>query len=615
MKKRFYGLPFKAAAIILLVLIGVGTLFCGTTGGWMYLKGYYSQSSEQICRAGYRELLLRQNQWVYLQYNQETSGAAQELSVNYCYRLLNGEGELLQEKYPAEAEIMLWQESEFWSPSEGVLRVEGALRADLLAERGDPFVRVRDRTLFFYRMRLLFPLLAVLGALTMVVIVIYLFCSVANHPGEERPRLNPVDHFPFDIATLLLVGLALLEVNTVYHLSGLEVPVFLFFVGVLDFLLMLWYFLSLAARLKVGRFWQTTLVGALARWLRRTAQKTAGVVGELPLVRKTVLVVAVLSATEFFVLLATGAPASLFFWWAAEKLVTVPAALYLAVSLRRLQQGGERLAAGNLEEKLDPARLVGDFRQYACTLNSIGEGMNRAVEERLRSERFKTELITNVSHDIKTPLTSIINYVDLLKKEDTENPRAAEYLAVLDRQSARLKKLIEDLLEASKASTGNLQTHPERCDLEVLLMQMVGEYDARFRAARLEPVVHCCGAVWIEADPRHLWRILDNLLTNAVKYAQPDTRLYLDLTEEGEGATVIFRNISGAPLNISGEELMERFVRGDRSRSTEGSGLGLSIARSLTELQGGALRLEVDGDLFKVILSFPRLPLDESQEI
>ena len=231
----------------------------------------------------------------------------------------------------------------------------------------------------------------------------------------------------------------------------------------------------------------------------------------------------------------------------------------------------------------------------------------------MKSEHFKTELITNVSHDIKTPLTSIINYVDLLTKEDVENPKVQEYLEVLTRQSARLKKLIEDLIEASKASSGVLKVNWAKCVPEVLLTQAAGEYEERLEQKNLELVIHHPQEeLVVLADGRHLWRVFDNLLSNIYKYAQPGTRVYLDLEQDEKNVSIIFRNVSKNPLHMSGEELQERFVRGDSSRNTEGSGLGLSIARSLTELMNGTFGLLIDGDFFKVTLTFPHHVGNES---
>ena len=233
----------------------------------------------------------------------------------------------------------------------------------------------------------------------------------------------------------------------------------------------------------------------------------------------------------------------------------------------------------------------------------------------MKSERLKTQLITNVSHDIKTPLTSIVSYVDLLKKEEMPSDAAREYLAVLDRQSQRLRKLTEDLVEASKASTGIIPVSPAPTDLNVLLSQVRGEYQQRLEDQVLEPVLALCQPRPVAmADGRLLWRVLDNLMSNICKYAMPGTRVYLS-TEAGEdGVRMVVKNISRYPLNISADELTERFVRGDSSRSTEGSGLGLSIATSLTAIQGGDFRLTIDGDLFKVTLTLPRAEQKEKQE-
>ena len=272
-----------------------------------------------------------------------------------------------------------------------------------------------------------------------------------------------------------------------------------------------------------------------------------------------------------------------------------------------------------MEHPVDTARMYRDLKEHGEPLNSIQTGMAKAVAESVKSERFKTELITNVSHDIKTPLTSIINYVDLLEKEELSNETAEGYLEVLERQSNRLKKLIEDLIEASKASTGNLAVHLEKLEAGVSVVQIVGEFEDKLNAADLTLLIQKPETpVYVMADGRHFWRVIDNLMNNICKYAQPGTRVYVDLRENGGQVELIFRNTSRYPLNISSEELMERFVRGDESRNTEGSGLGISIAKSLMELMGGSFMLYVDGDLFKVVLGFAQMeeekePLDEDE--
>ena len=228
-----------------------------------------------------------------------------------------------------------------------------------------------------------------------------------------------------------------------------------------------------------------------------------------------------------------------------------------------------------------------------------------AAEKQMKSERMKAELVTNVSHDIKTPLTSIINYVDLMKNADSQE-EAQAYLEVLERQSLRLKKLIEDLMEMSKASTGNVTTQITQVNAAEAVHQALGEFADKLLAARLTSVVRLPEEpVSMQADGRLAWRVMGNLLSNAVKYAMPGTRLYVDVEKQENRVLISFKNISAEPLNISAEELMERFVRGDASRNTEGSGLGLNIAASLMEVQGGKMEVLVDGDLFKVTLFFP----------
>ena len=294
------------------------------------------------------------------------------------------------------------------------------------------------------------------------------------------------------------------------------------------------------------------------------------------------------------------------FWvmpWGLASLATI---LYGSNCFGRLLEGAKRMRSGDLESKVDDKYLVGCFREFAGELNGLADVAMVAAQNQLKSERMKTELITNVSHDIKTPLTSIINYVDLLEKPHTEEEQKA-YVEVLSRQSQRLKKLIDDLMEMSKASTGNIQVEIGEIDAVEAVTQALGEFSDKLTAAGLTPVFHQSEEnIMLLADGRLLWRAMSNVLSNAVKYALPGTRLYVDVSATQDKAIISVKNISGAQLNISAEELMERFVRGDSSRNTEGSGLGLNIAKSLMELQKGQLQLLVDGDLFKVTLVFPR---------
>ena len=321
---------------------------------------------------------------------------------------------------------------------------------------------------------------------------------------------------------------------------------------------------------------------------------------------KGIVIMSVIGLVEFMAILCFRYEIDVFMGlFFLEKLAELLVIAFVLLQLQKLQEGSKRIAAGDLSQPIDTSKMVWEFKKHGENINKVSDGITLAVEERMKSERFKTELITNVSHDIKTPLTSIINYVDLIKKEEIQDETLQEYIEVLDRQSARLKKLIEDLMEASKASTGNLAVNMEDCDVEVLLTQLVGEFEEKLAANHLEVVVQKPEyPVMVSADGRHMWRVLDNILNNACKYSLSGTRVYISLVQMENETSITFKNISKAALNIPSEELMERFVRGDSSRNTEGSGLGLSIAQSLTELMKGSMKLEIDGDLFKVILKF-----------
>ena len=274
--------------------------------------------------------------------------------------------------------------------------------------------------------------------------------------------------------------------------------------------------------------------------------------------------------------------------------------------MAQLERSGKALAQGELGYKVDTAKLLPPYRGHGENLNRIGEGMSLAVESRLKSERMKTELVANVSHDIKNPLTSIINYAGLIAGESCENPSHQEYARILGRKSEHLKRLLEDLVEISRANTGNMEVDLQPCDGRTLLQQVAGEFEDRCAAAGLtlmtrQPEEALC----VRLDSRRIWRVFENLMQNACKYSLAGSRVYLSLEQVGKTAVFTLRNTSAQPLDMSPEELMERFVRGDRSRTGEGNGLGLSIAQSLTQLQGGEMALRIDGDLFKVTLTFP----------
>lgn len=473
--------------------------------------------------------------------------------------------------------------------------------------------------LFTYAYELRYVSIAVLvvSLILEAFVFVFLLSAAGHHGGNGEVRPSFIDKIPFDLYTALTVfaGIFLIAAMAAvsYSNTAMLVVVLIAALGVIAALISLLWCMSLAVRIKLGTTIKSCIIYRVGAWCWRLIKKVFYTFKDglkaIPMFPRAVLVIAAILFVEFlWIAIAGASPGKQLFGWFIERAVLVLAVLYVLLSMKQLLEAGKRIAKGELDCKVDTSKLRGPFKEHGEDLNSITDGMNRAVGERMKSERFRTELITNVSHDIKTPLTSIINYVDLLEKEQPENEKMREYLEVLDRQSAKLKKLIDDLLEASKASSGSLSVNLTECELGILLGQMAGEYSEKLSAAGLELILTKPEeSVKIMADGRHMWRIFDNLLNNICKYAQRGTRVYLDLTADALKAAVTFRNISATRLNISGDELTERFVRGDSSRNTEGSGLGLSIAQSLAQLQNGALDITVDGDLFKVVLRFDRI--------
>lgn len=445
-------------------------------------------------------------------------------------------------------------------------------------------------------------ILTVLFAALALFFFCFLMASAGHWARHEGIHLTWLDKIPADVWLIVLLCTFFIGWEAFYYGWG---RVF-FCAALVPFVLL--FLCAFAAQCKAGTVLRSALIARIARFLWRIVRSLFlglwRIARNLPLLWKTALVMAGVFFLEMlFVLAGYGSVDGIF---VIMKAVELLAALYIALNLRTLQKGGEKLARGDFSSPIDTKYLIGDFKRYGQELNDVQSGLEQAVQEQMKAEHLKTELITNVSHDIKTPLTSIVNYVDLLKKEDIPSPEAREYIAVLDRQSHRLKKLTEDLVEASKASSGVLNVDLQPTDVNVLFSQIEGEYQERLAACQLTLVTQppAPGTV-IRADSRLLSRVMDNLVSNICKYALPSTRVYVVSTLSREAVTISFKNVSRDELNISPDELMERFVRGDASRHTEGSGLGLSIARSLVQLQGGRFDLAIDADLFRADITFP----------
>lgn len=588
-----------------------------------------------------------------------------------------------------------------------------------------------------------FPIAALTGGLLFLCSFIFLMCCAGHHRGREGITGGILSNFHFDVLTFVFGAVALFGIYLMVDIEGVMSLFNVLGFVILAIMEVVWctiYCMEFAVQLKMGTVLKNTLVFQVIKGCFRLVKAAfngiRALLRGLPLLAGTLIGYLGLCFVEFLIILFLITniwylSGDILIWFFLEKLFVLPILLYFALVYKKLQAGSKELAEGNLGYKINTSKMILAFKEHGENLNRIRDGISLAVEERMRSERLKTELITNVSHDLKTPLTSIINYADLIgtavrgtmpgsvsfgengakavessmqnegvesgigstdmevgkagpddgteadmedsggneagavdgiavagENEMEENRSAdgmadaetgtvkaepdktresetaqlpqsreqaetyasgdginrqqiTEYADVLLRQSKRLKKLLEDLVEASKATTGSLEVNMMPCEISVILSQAVGEYEQRFTEKQLELMVRQPEeSIVIQADGRHLWRVFDNLLNNICKYAQENSRVYLTVEKTQDEVEIIFRNMSKYPLEMSAEELQERFVRGDKSRHMEGNGLGLSIAGSLVELQKGSMKIVTDGDLFKVILRF-KISLDK----
>ena len=468
-----------------------------------------------------------------------------------------------------------------------------------------------------------YPLILVVLISFIVALFFFVFMlySAGHRKDYDGIYLEPQDKIPFDLFILFDVGLILLIIDlTVIVLLAYRTSNIIFSAALvtasflIDLLLLLALILTTVTRIKYGKWWENTVLykflHSILRFIKFVFKHIARLILNLPMFWKTAAVFILLSLFELNRLFNPSLSTNLF-WWLIEKILVGSVIFFTVIDMKTIKKGAEEIASGNTGFKIQTQNMYGDFKKHAETLNKVNDGLSRAVNEKMKSERLKTELITNVSHDLKTPLTSIVNYVDLMKKEDIQQEKVKEYLEVLDRQSKKLRKLTLDLLEASKASSGNMAVETEPTDINLFLSQLEGEYSEKLQTASLTLYIsYAENGTFINADGRLLSRVFDNIMNNICKYTQADTRVYVSAKNTYDKVEIKFKNISKYQLNISGDELMERFVRGDTSRTTEGSGLGLSIAKSLTELQGGTLDIVVDGDLFKAIVTMDSVTPD-----
>ena len=629
MNRLSYRLSAKITAVFLFVLcflLAAGGILLGLAAA---RQGCYAGEADyyqsQYCRdIAYQYAMNALGQWRY----QEEEGGTLDSALlsqdsNLDFWIYDMSGNLLYENSTKNAEYGYrdeYQEIVEHSQTTGgegdvspeivkQYTIQYAVQRDLSGD--DAFVRSERCFQFLANGSRTFIIVAAISILGMIISLIFLACGAGRRMGKEDVVLTWMDRIPCELFAVLLIALEILVM--VVGINGFQrallwpsfdtweyanfdwaiVGILLFIVGALLFLA-LW--ISFAARIKAHVVWRNSLTFKLLQAVKR------GFFG-IPRIWRAMLAYVVFVLING-ILFGSGSRWAV---WMAVLLDGVMLAFLSKIELdmQLLGRAARALGEGQFDYRVETGQMIGAFKKHGEYLSQASAGLERAVEEKIKSERLRTELITNVSHDIKTPLTSIVNYVGLLKGEKLEG-KAEEYLEVLDRQSHRLKKLTEDLIMASKAFSGNIKANMVKTNLCELVEQAVAEYEERMAASKLELVLSIPQQAYVTADGNLLWRILDNLFANALKYAMEGSRVYVAIEEDMERITLAIKNVSREKLNLDEESLMERFVRGDASRSTEGSGLGLSIAQSLADLQNCRFSIHIDGDLFKVRMEFDK---------
>lgn len=626
MRKKRYSMYGRTVAFILLVLslISIPVGAAGTY--WIANEGFYIANAGSLKDRYLDEYfydLGKELLYSYNSYGEKRTTAKLENTCIY-YRIYMPDGTVGGSYAAEENKVWEWYKGYQYELNElGLYAFENAeqysieMYVPMKKDYPDYVALICFLANNAQLLAVLLPVMVIGGFIVAVSCFVYLMCAAGWNYRENKQTGGIFGLIPTDVFVVLAIIINARMLDA-FHWGFGNYAWIARSCAQLICMIMVWmiFLISISARTKAGTLWSYSVIGLLWKWIEKFLAMLKEIVGNLPLIWKSVLVAVVLVIIEALAwIFVEGAICDTSYdtrtlWvviglWILEKLLLLPV-FHKMLKLRELQEAAHELAEGNVNYKVDTTLMSGEIKKHGENLNRISEGVVKAVNERMKSEHLKTELITNVSHDIKTPLTSIINYSDLICKEETDNEKIKEYSEVLYRQSSRLKKLIEDLVDASKASTGNIEVNLASCDVGVLLEQATGEFAQRLYEKDMDLVSkQPQQPVQIMADPKLLWRVFDNLMTNICKYAQSGTRVYLAVEEQAGKAVISFKNISEYPLDITADELMERFVRGDRSRHTEGNGLGLNIAKSLTELQNGTLELVIDGDLFKVLLSFP----------
>ena len=596
MKTLKSNLAVKITAVILMLIFGVA--FCTSVYGIVYMESDYNRYATFKTSNIYNIAMANNTSLAFYSYAYSDNSFNLQLDdriLNCYYHITDEDGTVLYKNYDSADKIKYLPEytqaySDYIYNEYGFGRNEINYTVHMyLKNEYTNYNYIYFANVLFNMRYWLIPIVIV-SFLLVLILGIFLLCAAGHRKGTDEIALSFIDRVPLDLFLGICILICVIAGSVVTNIFYEAVFTILFFI-VLYFTLAV-FIMSVAVRIKTKTFWKNNVIHYLFVF-------AISVLKAIPLIWRSAIWVIAFLFINFMCVISEA-----YFFNVLLVFAAIVYVFYFLLSLNKMKIGAKKIASGDLDHKIDTSTILFDLREISDDLNNISDGMHKAVNERMKSERMKSELITNVSHDIRTPLTSIINYVDLLKKEDIDSATVREYIEILDRQSNKLKKLTDDLIDASKASTGNVSVNITELDIIELFDQSIGEYSEKFNAIGIEPIINLHGitTLTVNSDGRLLWRVFDNLFNNVYKYAMPNTRVYIDFNIINDNIAISIKNISRDSLNISSDELMERFIRGDSSRTTEGSGLGLSISRSLTEILGGSLNLFIDGDLFKIVV-------------
>lgn len=529
------------------------------------------------------------------------------------------------EYYDNEKEYIRTSSSEVASPVDGRKYYTTTINDFQIYTSYKEEIWVRDNDVFFvnlvhqiqpYEQQMLS--IIPVASIVLVIILIYLIIAIGYTKNKDEIDLNDLDKVPIEIILLIaFFGIMLIVVCASEGLYYVTEEYYNFAINMvltgyfISYILCAITSVTIIKRIKAKTLIKSSITGRICKWcakiIKNILSKISKAYKEITssMNRTGKLLVYIIGIVIVSLLMIMAFSGFGLFIDICIYIYLIYKFIEKLNCYHSIEDHLKKMYEGDNTTKLTPSNFTPEFQDIVKYINDISSGFENAIEEGIKSERMKTELITNVSHDIKTPLTSIINYVDLIKKEDLQDEKVKEYVDILDNKSQRLKKLTEDLVEASKASSGNVKLNFEKINTVELIKQSLGEFEDKFSSRNLEVIMSTSNdEIFINADSRYMYRVIENLFSNISKYALDNSRVYVDITKLNSKARIIIKNISKERLNISADELMQRFVRGDKSRTTEGSGLGISISKSLTEIQKGKFDLQVDGDLFKVELEF-----------